>query len=165
MKRSFILIFLVSLTLLSCSSKTPKVHKVKKQNSYERFFREKRIFSRNQFNHIESVFEKEILGTPDEIEQARKAIEKRKEGYYKVYYLSPRQIQRYEYIKNGRLTAYANYDYAVTNARRRDRLISIKYYNEKLNYVAIDEITYNDFGRAIKTRRYIMPRKRLHNAF
>ncbi|HEO64866.1 MAG TPA: hypothetical protein ENI73_03250 [Spirochaetes bacterium] len=165
MKRLSILIFLLSLSLLNCSNKTHKSQKVKKQNTYERFFREKRIFSRNQFSHIESVFEKEILGTPEEIVQARKAIEKRMEGYYKVYYLVPQQIQRYEYIEKGRLTAYANYEYAVTNAKTADRLLSIKYYNEKLNYVAKDEITYDDFGRAIKTRRYVMPRKRLHNAF
>ncbi len=165
MKRLLILIFLISLSFVYCSNKVPKIDKPKKTNYYERFFREKRIISKNQFHHIESVFEKEILGTPHEIEQARKAIEKRKEGYYKVYFYSPQKIQRYEYFENGRLTAYANYEYTVTHGKTKDTLIAIKYYNDTLNYVAKDEITYDDFGRPIKTMRYVMPGRRLHNAF
>ncbi len=164
-----LLIFVILIGVMTCSSEENNQKAVKKNKEpYVRYFREKRITTRNQFRHIYIRFEKEILGSPDEIEQSLKMIEKEKGSYYKVYYDRSRNvIIEYGFFQKGLLVAQAKYTYGGRDNPQKGKLVMIDYYDEELKPVASDTITYNKFGRPIQTQRSIMTSKgkRLLNIF
>jgi len=159
----FILIFFSLYILTHCSSQS--IPKKEKKLYYTKYFKEKRILTRTQYKHIEINFEKEIFGTKDEIDEELKAIQNENGSYYKVYYALTGQILKYEYFDQGYLAAYAIYNYGNLKTLLAGKLIRIDYYNEKRNQVAYDTIIYGEYGKAIKTSRYILPEKKLKNIF
>ncbi len=152
--------------MISCSSeKTNKTSPRKVQNYFVRYFKEKHIQPNNKFKHIQMIFRKEIFGLHDDIPQSLQSIEKVHGSFYKVFYLTHDKIIRYEYYKNGYLLSYAVYEYGMAKSRLVGKLIKILYYDDKKNQIAYDDISYNEFGRAIKSTRYIMPGSKLLNIF
>ena len=163
---SVILMILLLLPLgLSSQNGDSKKFKPKRYRLFHRYFRDKKIISHNNFRYVETVFTNEILGSPDEKIQTLKAIQKNKGNFYKVYYYKTNIIIKYEYFESGYLKATAVYNYARHGTALAGKLKEIKYLNDKKKEVALEVISYDRFGRAIKTTRYSLPNKKLNNLF
>lgn len=168
MKKYFlnISILFILLGLLQCSDNKTINNDRNKPQFYVKYYQEKKIVPVNDFKYIDVVFENEIIGTYDEVIQSLKTIKKLNKGYFKVYYdINTHSIVKYEYYYQGILMSYAEYIYGLKNDPNSGKLISVNYYDEKLKLIAIDEISYNDFGRPVQTHRYKMPGKKRINIF
>ncbi len=160
-----LILILVIISLFSCSDKKPKI-KVFKPTYYIKYFKEKNITSKNNYKYVNIRFDKEIHGSPYEIDQKLKTLNKEKDSYYKVYYSNLSQmIDRYEFYQQNSLKAYAIYSYGNVDSIMSDILHKISYYDDKRSLIAYDLINYDKFLKPLSVMRFRMPGRYLSHIF
>ena len=166
--KKYLITFTLLISFLTYCSDDKSVPRMdtEKPVEYVRYFKAKKISSKNHFRHILISFEQEIIGTYDEIVQTLKAISKAKETYYKVfYYPNSDLISRYEFYYQDNQMAKVVYIYGNPKTYLATKAVKLNYYDQKNVLIAQDEISYDEFGTPTQTKRFIIPGKELLNIF
>lgn len=164
MKFLFLLLILTNTFLFGACSGSG-ANKSMKSKSYFRYFKKKRIYSYNHYKFLETKFEKEILGTQEEILNMLKSIEMTNGAYYRVKYNHKNYLLSYDYFDNGYLTLSAHYTYFDESSHLVGKIKRIDYFNQEKEMIAYETIDYNEFGRAELTTRYIKPHNKIVNIY